>query len=105
MNNPGTLRKFQMTSLVSLNVSLRILSQATTLSPSSNTVMGESLLRNILAYHFEVTLNKVLKKATNESANINQSVDSIKHLDWKQKEGLFKVLKKHELLFHGRYEQ
>ena len=57
--------------------------------------MGESFLRTILVSHFEVNLNKALKKATYEPADIKQIVTNIKHLNQEQKAGLFKVLMKH----------
>ena len=64
-----------------------------------------SLFRIILVSHFEVNLNKALKKATYELADIKQIVGSIEHLSQEQKTSLSKVLVKHEGLLQGKQGQ
>ena len=54
---------------------------------------------------FEVNLNKALKKAIYEPANIQQIVQDIKHLNQQQRTNLFKVLQRCEDLFQGRHGQ
>ena len=76
-----------------------------TSSSSSDTVMGESLMRTIPVSCFEVNLKEALKKATYEPADIKQIVGSIVYLNQEQKASLFKVLKKHKGLFQGRCKQ
>ena len=63
--------------------------------------MGKSSQRNTLVLQLEVNFNYFLKKATYEPADINQIIDSIKHLDCEQHENLL-VLKKYKILFQER---
>ena len=76
-----------------------------TSNSSSNETLGENCLEQIQPSHFEVILNKTLKKAIYERANIERIVQEIKHLDQQQKTNLFKVLKRHEDLFQRRHMQ
>ena len=67
--------------------------------------MGENHLRNIPVFHFEVNLNKALKKAIYKPVDIKQIISIIKHLNQEQKVSLLKVLKRHKGLFQGRHGQ